>query len=285
MLLAIVFIKINLADVINILISVNALYFVMALFFVPILYVIRTYKWNILLNSVGIKVSFFNLIYVLLIGVFYGLITPGKIGELGRVYHLSERKSETIPTVLMEKIIDIFVLTMLSIITAVTFYSSHQQLWQGLLIFSILFVSGTCLLTNRKFTLIVTKFFGADYEDADIYVNKLLNLFHNKVTLSKVCMLSVVYYLVAYVLGYFLLRSLNIDTSMVIALPIIILMGNIPITISGLGLRESVSTVCFVLLGDKGIHGVSFSILLFVVMILLPGILGYFLTIRGKNYS
>lgn len=185
----------------------------------------------------------------------------------------------------MEKITDIFVLTILSIITIVVFYDEYHQFGRWMLIILILLISGTCLLTSRKVTLILTKFVGINYEDATIYVEKLSSLFHSRDALPKICILSVVYYLVAYVLGYILLLSLDINTSVIIALPIIVLMGNIPITISGLGLRESVSTFCFVLLGDSEIHGVSFSILLFVVMILLPGIVGYILTIKVNKVN
>lgn len=283
--MAAIFIKLDFFNILNIIYNINILYLIIALLVVPILYIIRTYKWTILLNSIGIEKSFLILFRILLIGVFYGLITPGKIGELGRVYHLSEKKSETIPTVLMEKIMDIFILTILSIITTIIFYNTYHQLGHGLLSFLILFISGMWLFTNRKFTLILTRFLRVDYDDADIYYNKLSSLFHNNNTLSKVAILSIMYYLVAYILGYFLLRSLNIDESMIIALPIIILMGNIPITISGLGLRESVSAICFILLGDSGIHGVSFSILLFSVMILFPGIVGFFLTLKRSNYE
>jgi len=275
----------DISEIKNIIFSIEFIYLILALLVVPILYIIRTYKWKILLNSIGMKKLLSNLIQVLLIGVFYGLITPGKIGEFARVYHLSEKKSETIPTVLMEKITDIFVLIILSSISVVIFYNNIQSFTRSMLIIIILFISGMWLLTRKKFILESTRLFRIDNNDSDIYINKLSSLVHDKNTLAKAAALSAVYYLIAYVLGYFLLLSLNIDTSMIIALPIIILMGNIPITISGLGLRESVSAICFILLGDSGINGVSFSILLFSIMILLPGIVGYFLTMRMKHYG
>lgn len=285
LLLGIILIKVNILEILNIFLSINVIFLIIALLVVvPILYIIRAYKWNIFLRSVGIKKLFPNLIQVLLIGVFYGLVTPGKIGELARVYYLNEKKSETIPTVLLEKITDILVLSVLCMISITIFYNNHN-LKSVMLIFLIFFITGVWLLANRTFTLFVTKLFKVNYDDADNYVNKLSSLFRNKSTLLKAVELSVIYYLVAFVLGYVLLKSLNFDTSMLIALPIIILMGNIPITISGLGLRESVSAACFVLLGDSGINGVTFSLLLFSVMILFPGILGYFLTIRRDNYG
>ncbi|KUK94830.1 MAG: hypothetical protein XE07_2015 [Methanothrix harundinacea] len=285
LLLGIILIKVNLLELLNIFLSINVIFLIIALLVVvPILYIIRAYKWNIFLRSVGIKKLFPNLIQVLLIGVFYGLVTPGKIGELARVYYLNEKKSETIPTVLLEKITDILVLCVLCMISIGVFYNNHN-LKSVMLIFFLFFITGVWLLANRTFTLFVTKLFKVNYDDADNYVNKLSSLFHNKCTLLKAVGLSAIYYLVAFVLGYVLLKSLNIDTSMLIALPIIILMGNIPITISGLGLRESISAACFVLLGDSGVNGVTFSLLLFSVMILFPGILGYFLTIRRDNYG
>ena len=101
--------------------------------------------------------------------------------------------------------------------------------------------------------------------------------------MSKVALLTICYYLIAYISAFFLLLALDANTLAVISLPLIVLMGNIPITISGLGLRESVATILFILLGEEGAYGFSFSILIFLTFTLLPGVLGYFLVITTRS--
>lgn len=283
LLFIVLFLKLDLSDVIDILSSLRLSYFVIALLFVPILYIIRTYKWGILLASIKIKKPFGNLFEIVLMGVFYGLLTPGKVGEIGRAYHLNEKKSETIPTILMEKIIDIFILVILSLLTVILFFYDYSAFWYILLSLIVLLILAILLLSNKKFILLISKPFKIEGESVDIYINKFSILINDKRAMSKVTLLTICFYLIDYVVAFFLLLSLDVNTSAVITLPLVILMGNIPITISGLGLRESVATILFILLGEEGAYGFSFSILLFFTTTLLPGVFGYFLAITTRS--
>ena len=280
----VLFKKINLFEVMDILSSLHLSYLVIAIFFVPILYIIRTYKWSILLDSIKIKKPFVNLFKILIIGVFYGLVTPGKVGEIGRAFHLDEKKSVTIPTILIEKIIDIVILVLLSLLAVILFFNDYSAFKYIILICAFVVLLGTWLLTKRRFIYLITKPFKIKDENVDIYVDKFMKLVKDKGVMFKVTILTICYYLIAYILAIFLLLSLDVNTLAVITLPLIILLGNVPITISGLGLRESVATICFILLGENGAYGFSFSILLFLSITLLPGIFGYFLGITtGSN--
>ena len=283
LLFIVLFVKINPSEIIGILFSLHLSYFVIAIFFVPILYLIRTYKWSILLDSIKIKTPFVNLFKVLIIGVFYGLVTPGKVGEIVRAYYLDEKKSVTIPTILMEKIIDIFILVILSILTVILFFTDYSAFWYILIILILSLILAILLLTNKKIILLLSKPFKIEEENIDIYIDIFSKLIKDKGAMSKATILTICYYLTAYILAFFLLLSLDVNTWVVTTLPLIVLMGNIPITISGLGLRESIATICFMLLGEKGAYGFSFSILLFFTITLLPGIFGYFFVISARN--
>ena len=283
LLFIVLFLKLDLFEVIGILSSLRLSYFVIALFFVPILYIIRTYKWNFLLSSIKIKKPFGKLFKIVLMGVFYGLLTPGRVGEIGRVYHLEEKKSETMPTILMEKIVDIFILVLLSLLTVILFFDDCSAFWYILLSLIVLLILAILLLSNKKFLLPLSKPFNIEEESIDIYINKFSKLINDKGAMSKVTLLTICYYLIAYISAFFLLLSIDVNTLAVITLPLIVLMGNIPITISGLGLRESVATILFISLGEEGAYGFSFSILLFLAFTLLPGVFGYFLAITTRS--
>lgn len=282
-LLVVLFWKINLTEVITILSSVNRIYLVISIALVPVLYLIRTIRWSILLRSIGMNKPMFVIFRVMMIGTFYGLITPGKVGELGRAYHLAEKKSATISTILMEKIIDIMILVALNILTVIIFFNNYDAFKYSILICALGILIFTLAMTNKKLIFLFAKPFGTKEKDVNLCTDSFLMLLNDRSAIFKSTLLAVVYYLVNYVFAYFLLISLNINPLAVIALPIIILMGNVPITISGLGLRDSVSAVCFVLLGKSGADGISFSILIFITMILLPGIFGYFMMFTRHN--
>ncbi|KAF5060669.1 Lysylphosphatidylglycerol synthase TM region [anaerobic digester metagenome] len=283
LLFAIVFTKINSAELAEILVSLNALYFLMALVLVPTLYVIRTYRWNLLLKSIGINKPFMDLFRIIIIGVFYGLLTPGKIGEFGRAYHLSEAKSAVIPTVLIEKIIDILVLVLLSGLTLTVFFSEYSTLVNTVLVLGLTTAIGTILLTNRRCILFFTKFLKIPTESIERFSDTCLGLLKNKNITAKAIFYTLSYYVVNYLIGCFILLSLGVDWTAVITLPVILILGNIPITFSGLGLRESVATLTFILLGFGGVQGFSFSLLIFFTITLIPGIIGYLLTLKSSK--
>jgi uncharacterized membrane protein YbhN (UPF0104 family) len=105
-------------------------------------------------------------------------------------------------------------------------------------------------------------------------------LFKHRPLMGGVLLITASYYAINYIIGYFILLALNVDVIAVITIPIIILIGNVPITISGLGLRESVGAVCFTLLGGEGTYGFSFSLILFGIITLIPGLAGYILAMK-----
>ena len=282
--LVILFQKIKLDEVINIIFSANKIFLAMSMIFVLILYLIRTYRWEILLNSIGVQRPFVDLFKMLMIGTFYGLFTPGKVGELGRTYHLAEKKSATISTILVEKLIDIIVLIVASIFTVIIFFYDYNIFKYFILACAICTLFFSLAMTNKRFISLWAKPLKIKEDDVSLYIDSVLMLLKDKQTIFKTTLLAIVYYLVAYIFAYFLLRSLNIDPRGIITLPIIILMGNVPVTISGVGLRESVGAASFVILGMSSAEGISFSMLLFLSMILLPGIFGYLMVITMPGY-
>jgi len=280
LLLAVLVIKVNFYEILSIIFSLNIFYLIGALSLVPVLYVIRTVRWNIFLHSVGINLPFIQSLKIILIGNFYGLITPGKVGELGRAYHLNEKKVLTIPTIIMEKLIDIFTLIILSLLTIIFYFQKSTFMQGGIFLCSIAVIISIFLLTNKKAVFFIAKLFNINQENSEQFAENLQELLQNYLVIGYAFLLSLVYYLVAYLLGYLIIFAAGFNPMVLITLPIIVLMGNIPITISGLGLRESIGSLSFIYLGDTAANGFVFAFLLFFLITVIPGIFGYILTIK-----
>lgn len=271
----VIFTRVNLKEITGLFLTINPVYITSALLITPLLYATRTYRWSVCLQRLGLDVSFSRLFEIVIIGLFYGLITPGKLGEFGRVYHLNMSKATTLPTIFVEKLIDISILTILSLVTVLLVFQD-QVAMIGLLLVCICLISiATGVLINRKIIGFFSRIFGFTGEDIDFYIESIVSLIKHTPTMSKVVLSTACYYILSYIIGYLILLSLNIDTFAVITLPIIVLIGNVPITISGLGLRESVGALCFFLLGIDGMYGFSFSLILFGIITLIPGLVGY----------
>jgi len=278
-------IKINPAEIIQILSASKPQFFIAACLCVIILYIVRVYRWDFLLQIVSIKKSFLTLWTTLFIGVFYGLITPGKIGELGRIYHIEGSKPILLSSIIAEKIIDIYLLFFLSTFTIIIYFNNNRLLLTGIIICGIFIFLITIMFNTTKLLIFFTKFFKISDKQVKIFVECLRLQFRPSKKLLLIILLSFLYYLIAYILGIFLLLSLQIERIAVISLPLIIIMGNIPLTISGLGLRESIGAFTFSLLGFPAAAGFSFSLFLFGFMILLPGFFGYLLSMKSNIES
>lgn len=282
LLLAVLLFKVNIFDIVHCALSLNPLYLTGALLLVPVLLILRTWRWNLFLGSVGIHLPFFESLKVLLIGNFYGLITPGRIGELGRAYHMNEKKVITLPTVILEKIIDIWTLIGLSLVT-IFFYFPDNSIMIGIIILCcIALPAAILLLMNEKILQGIAGVFGIRKEESSQFSENFRGLINNYSLVVFSFFISLIYYCIAYLLGYLIIVSAGFNPVVFITLPIIVLMGNIPLTIAGIGLRESVGSVAFVYLGETAANGFVFAFLLFIFISVLPGFVGYILAMKEE---
>jgi len=280
LLFAVLFVKINLFDVANIILSLKCIYLLGAFILLPILYSIRTIRWNIFLRFFGINLRFIKLFKIMIIGIFYGLITPGKVGELGRAYHVTEKKMITLPTIIMEKIIDIATLIGLSLVTVLVYFPNDTIMLLIIVSLIIVLVLGVFFLLNSKLIYKLVKILGIQDNECDKFTHHFRKMLGNYSIMAKSFSLSFLYYIICYFICYFISLAAKFNPIVVITFPIIILMGNIPVTISGLGLRESVGSLLFTYLGEPPANGFVFAFLIFIVITVIPGIVGYFLLLR-----
>ncbi|KPQ44973.1 MAG: hypothetical protein MPEBLZ_00444 [Candidatus Methanoperedens nitroreducens] len=276
--------KLNFPEMLDMLANSNFILITISLVFIPILYWIRVLKWNALLRSVGLEYSQFTVFRVLLIGMFYGLITPGKSGEVIRAYYLHSEKSITIPTIIWDKLIDIFVLIALSVLSILLFFYNTNLYFVAIFLIIIFFFI-IYIFLNKKLIYYFLSLTNINENSAKQFIETIHIIKNERVLLLKLFTLSICYYLFALIMSLILLKALRSDVNPYAGfiLPIIVLVGNIPITISGLGLREYVSVVCFKILGESAAIGFSFSILVFLIITFIPGLIGYVFILKNTQ--
>jgi len=277
-------IKIPIREVVSVLFDANILLLLISISLVPAAYVIKAVKWNILLRHVRIQMNFLTILKVILIGTFYGMLTPGRVGEIARSYYLEHKKSITTPTILWDRLTDVFALILLSFFSFLFLFSNNMILIELILALICLFVMIIFLIINPKIISFFTKLIKLPEESKDSYLDTMRAILSSKKVLFKVFIWSLCYYLIISILALIALKALDFNINMLLffAVPMLILVGNLPITISGLGLRELVSVLCFTALGEEASVGFSFSILVFIITMVIPGIIGgcYILTMR-----
>ena len=117
--------------------------------FIFLMYLIKARKWQALLNCIDIKIPILKSLEIILIGTFYGALTPGRAGEVSRAFYIDTEKSRSIPTVIMDRIIDIICLLVLSILSIVLFFRDRHLIYLMILVMAF-FIAGIIIITNEK---------------------------------------------------------------------------------------------------------------------------------------
>lgn len=251
--------------------------------FIVLMYLIKARKWQALLNCIDVKVPTRRSLDIILIGTFYGALTPGRTGEVSRAFYLNAESSRSIPTVIMDRIIDMLCLMFLSVLSIVFFFKDRNLIYLMASVMAI-FAAGMFVITNEKIVTLVFGVFSQNTEYKENYIKTIKEIARNKKVLFSVFSLTLGYYLLNLIVYWIVIKSLNpaLNSLLTFSLPIIVVLGNFPISISGFGVRELVSVTIFNLLNESSVYGFSCSVILYFLTSLLPAVFGFMLTLRKK---
>jgi uncharacterized protein (TIRG00374 family) len=251
--------------------------------FIVLMYLIKARKWQALLNCIDVRVPIRRSLEIILIGTFYGALTPGRAGEVSRAFYLNAESSRSIPTVIVDRIIDMICLMALSVLSIVFFFKDRNLIYLMASVMAV-FVAGMFIITNEKIVTLVFGVFSQNIEYKENYIKTIKEIAGNKKVLVSVFSLTLGYYLLNLIVYWIVIKSLNpaLNSLLTFSLPIIVVLGNFPISISGFGVRELVSVTIFNLLNESSAYGFSCSVILYFLTSLLPAVFGFMLTLRKK---
>lgn len=252
--------------------------------FIALMYLIKGIKWQALLSCINVQIPVKRSLEIILIGNFYGALTPGRAGEVSRAFYLDTENSRSIPTVVMDRIIDMICLMVLSVLSIVFFFRDRNLIYLMASVMAI-FAAGMFVITNEKIVTLVFGVFSQNTEYKENYIKTIKEIAGNKKVIFSVFSLTLGYYLLNLVVYLIVIKSLNpaLNSLLTFSLPIIVVLGNFPISISGFGVRELVSVTIFNLLNESSAYGFSCSIVLYLLTTLLPAVFGFMLTLRKKT--
>lgn len=276
--------KVNLEEVANLFFKIPVSMLAILFLLTFIIFLIKAIKWGILLKSININIKLIEIFKITLIGAFYGIITPAKIGDFLKCYHIELSKSEVISTILWDRIIDIGVLILLSNVSVFLLFRDRPIIYT-ILFLTVIFIVVFLLITNQKIITFFANLLKIPEGAQKNFIDKMTEIRRNKKTILNVFAWTICFYIVVMVISLSILRSFDprIELSIVFFVPMIILVANVPITISGLGLREYVAIFCFTTVNQPIAIGFTFSLALFIITDLFPGIIGYILHLNYEN--
>jgi len=292
-----------------------------------LLFIIKTIRWQLILKPHGYNIPFLQALRLVLIGTFGSSITPAKIGDVLRAVYLSKEKKEikiglSVFSVVFDRLLDltgIFIIVGISVPVAIMKIGFDVfELWipaaigGGFLIFIVLLVA----VFNGKITKpvlnFILKFISKIFKKKnaknkieitsqeiidDFYENQKNYLWWHYVILAT---LSVVFWILLGLQGSILLEAFSIEIFNSVQNPIIVIAVlcvaaiaamAIPISISGIGVRDAVIMLLLDLLIVRNsmssdlisVASINLSILQTFMNVLLPGIIGGLLIILSSK--
>jgi len=256
-------------------------------------------KWYMLLKSRGIKVGLGRIFAYYQIGKFYNLILPTSMGgDVVRIYELGRytgKKAETIASVFVERFTGMIMLTVVSLCAVIINLKTYNiPLITGSLIFCILIIAviGWLVIDNRPFEF-VKNIINQRMPFLNRIFSKIAKIhaavgeYKNDSTALWVAMLnSLIFYSLAVVNVWVSAMAFNQDVNFIgilVAVPAILLIMNLPISIGGIGLMEFAYTVTFEMIGYSSALGLSTALLIRAKTFLDGGIGGLIHLVYFKN--
>lgn len=283
-------------DLINSFRGINYFYFSIAVLMIIPLLVIYTYKWSTILKLQGFKVPFFKLFKISLIGLYYGTITPSRGGAIIRSAYLKDYCKENLgkcsSSFFLERVFDVLVIVGLALFSTFFVVDLIDNLLLYIIVFLFCFVLAFWFFYDRDRSVRVCRIFYKIFIPRH-YKTKLKGIFesfYESLPSIKKCwkpfLVAIVYWLGDYTFAYLVAISLGFNVSYFVFLsifPIVTFVSMIPITVNGLGTRELTMGFLFGKFGVLFSEVVAFSLLSMFLMMLLPALCGFLISLRWNN--
>lgn len=277
MFLAIIFFVTDPKKLLLVLQKTNLIYLIPVFFLCLLLVGLKAKRWQLLANRLDIKYSFARSFSIYSIGVFWSLITPGKLGEAIKIFYLKKDGypiKKSLITTIVDRLADFGFLIFLIFISCLLFsqYLDQNILWLTLIIllaiiFAIIFIKKEIYLKIIKLVL-PKKYQPLIAENAKNLLTDFgqYNFLDYLASIGLTAGSWLVYIFQVYLLGL----ALNLKLNFMILVPMIAIANAadlLPISFNGVGTREAVFIFFFSIVNLPAEKAVALGIIqLFIVL-------------------
>ena len=281
LLLAVILWKIDFKQVGHYLKNVNFWYLLLAYPFLILNVSLKSVRWNYLMRSQGVKLPLSRTLYVYFWGYYFGTVTPGRVGEISKAIYFQdkfENLGRAFVSVVVDRLYDVGIRVALLFILYPLYSSLFEFRFIGFFILLVSIGAGVIILVRMKsIRNIVTKFsrfvipkkyYQSIMNNISGFVNDTVRMITSIKVVGVSTLITLVCYLFYFILTYSIQKSFNIDmdfTYNIFCVVITSLAAVIPISISGLGVREAVMIYMFSNIGLGKEAAVLFSLSFFAL--------------------
>ncbi len=258
---------------------------------IPVM-LLNNYIWQLILRKQKIKISFFKSLKIQLIGRFYSIVTPARLGIYAKILYLKEEVNE--PTgklfvnLLIQMAIDGVAYYLFLVVAAIMYASEHFEIFLFVIIYVTLMISIYIYFIKKERGEKVVNFL------IKIFIPKKFKKYFLKFSLSfyddfpKIkhlifpFSLSLIIQLMEYTQIYLIAIALGINVPFplfIVLYTIAAIIASIPSFAGGLGTKEAALILLFAPFGIEAYKLVAFSISNYILFGLLIGFIGFILAL------
>ncbi len=248
---------------------------------------LQTYKWGYLVRKQGIDIDFLSLFKIYLIGSFYGIITPGRVGNFIRIKYLKTRtgrkSGECSVSIVIDKVLDfmaLFALTSIGMLLLAN-YISYKIFLAVLFIFLSFFAALLIFMKKKTSRVILKAVWRILPGGLKGKAREAFNTFYENMIEWKGFIMPFFITLLGWVLmyssTYMIALSLDMNIpyfSFITILPVATLISLIPITVGGWGTREAALVVLLSIFGAQSNTVIVMSITASLIGYIITSVLG-----------
>lgn len=247
----------------------------------------KSWRWQSLLKMQGITYPLRRASLAYFSGIYFGLATPGKIGEIARVLYLANDKelsvSEAFSSVLVDRLCDIYLLVMVGGFGLIAFSPLGGTILAVIILLLLSAIS--LLLLSRRIgkrlmglvyrAKVFRRFKGRIDTSVDQFYCGVGRLTERKLVFPL--LLTLAAYAVYFSQCYLLALSLNLPLSffyVAICMAVVSLVALIPVSIAGIGTRDATLIALFSLQGITAESALSYSLLVLFTFYIFTAVMG-----------
>ncbi len=261
--------------------KISIYHLIMAIIVYWVAFYLKSVRWKIISASYGIKILGYKALKVFFIGLFLANITPGKLGDFGRLFYIKDQlPNQKIgwSSLIMDRLFDLISLAFFSLIAIWYFQINFRILklpsdylsiilWGVVFFIIVLFI----IIFSKKIKKTINPWWAAFNSHALGYKSILA---FGLTCLSMILIYGVFNYMawgmdipidhLGLFLGTFILGILTL----------------LPITVLGIGVRETSLIVIFQLYNLPAKDAIALSLIIFLLQLiaLIPGAIWFYLS-------
>jgi len=247
---------------------------------------VQAWRWDVLLKARNVTIGFGKLVYYYLVSIFFSAFLPTSVGgDFARIVAVSTattRRADAVASIVLERIMGFFVLLPVSLL-ALPFVAARLKEWKLVVtaeVVGVLVVGGFLVLlvrpVARTFSQILEPVFGLlsrfrARERLERVYSSIVIYKDAKGAVAAGIALSVASRLLWVGACYFICRAFSIKLGIAVLLvvaPIVELVRMVPVSVSGVGVREAAFVAMLRQFGVEDSLAFSFGAMVYVVFFL-----------------